>query len=128
MGLLNGAVAKLSVEEQDAGYISGVDLEVSVDVDDIKVLGEGWAKANPNFKSWKADIDGYYDPEDEGQQLIFNAIKAGTEIAIKIYEDETHFYSGNAIVENIKIAIKDGTTEVSGSIKGNGELTFPTYD
>ena len=125
MGLVNGAVAKVKVGENTLGYISGVDLELSTDVDDIKVLGSEWTETNPNFKAWKADADGYLDAGDAGQQALQQAFLNGTDVEMEIYEDETNYWSGKAHIENLKISIKDSTTEISTSFKGNGELKAP---
>lgn len=124
MGLVNGAVAKIKIGTKEVGYVSGVDLSVETNVDDIKVLGKAWQESNDSgIKNWKVDIDGYFDGTDAGQAEL----KAGASIDIEIYVDETHFYEGNCIVESMKTSIKDGTTEISGSAKGNGELTYPAY-
>ena len=75
---------------------------------------EGTAEGN-----WAVDTD------SNGQAALQAALLGGTEVALKLYVDDTHYYSGQAFVSNMSTGVEAaGKVEVSFDFTFNGEVSY----
>jgi len=73
-------------------------------------------------KGWSGSFEGY----KEGIEQILTA-DAASPVALKLYEDATYFWGGNAIITGVhSSAAHDGIVSVSYDFVGIAGLTPPT--
>lgn len=71
-----------------------------------------------NYQKWEIPLELTLDHADDGQALLFGAEENGTNIAFKAYIDNTHYWSGDAVVTKWEEKIDPGKTNtVSTSLK-----------
>lgn len=133
MGLKTGLSAKITVKKgqstaTEVAYVSGVSLETSVNLAEIKSLGAKWIERVSGIRDWSVDIDGYVDTTDTGQKALFEALEESSSVEVMVYldDDETTpvTLTGNALIESLSIDVApDDAHAISASLKGNGALT-----
>ena len=133
MGLKTGLSAKITVKggndtATDVAYVSGVSLETSVNLAEIKSLGSKWIERVSGIRDWNVDIDGYVDTSDAGQKLLFKALNESSNVEVTVYLDDNETtpvtLTGKALIESLSIDVApDDAHSISASLKGNGALT-----
>ena len=105
-------------------------LSLSVSTLDTTALGDDWKSYILGLKEWTASSDGDYQfTAIEEQQTIQNGLQeaylSGTPVILRLYVDETHYYTGTAVITSL--SIDDPVADIIGisiGFTGCGALTF----
>jgi len=120
MAVLKGYSGNIKVGTTTIGEMGDWSLDVNIDIADTSAFGDEWKKKTGTQKDWSGSCVGRLDPNDAGQSQL----TIGADVAMRFYEDNSHYYSGNAIVESIsRSATVGGVLEVTFNFAGNGELS-----
>lgn len=121
MAVFAGYGGNIKVGTDAIGEIGEWTVDESTDIHDVSAFKDKWKKKKGGQSDWSGNCTGRLDPGDTGQAQLIN----GAEVALKFYVDDTHYYSGNAIVESIsRRAVVAGVLEVTFNFAGNGELSY----
>lgn len=82
----------------------------------------GFQKVVTGAKKWNGSMNAKFD------MAASSAIGVGDNVALKLYLDSTHFYSGNAaiITRKTKVNLQGDAIGGSFTFDGDGTLTQPT--
>jgi len=105
-------------------------LSLSVSTLDTTSLGDDWKSYILGLKEWTATSDGDYtitsaSEQEAVQNGLQSAYLTGTPVIVRMYVDETHYYSGTAVITSL--SIDDPVADVVGisiGFTGCGALTF----
>lgn len=105
-------------------------LSLSVSTLDTTALGDDWKSYILGLKEWTASSDGDYQfTAINEQQTIQNGLQeaylSGTPVILRLYVDETHYYTGTAVITSL--SIDDPVADIIGisiGFTGCGALTF----
>ena len=105
-------------------------LSLSVSTLDTTSLGDDWKSYILGLKEWTATSDGDYtitsaSEQETVQNGLQSAYLTGTPVIVRMYVDETHYYSGTAVITSL--SIDDPVADVVGisiGFTGCGALTF----
>lgn len=105
-------------------------LSLSVSTLDTTALGDDWKSYILGLKEWTASSDGDYQfTAIDEQQTIQNGLQeaylSGTPVILRLYVDETHYYTGTAVITSL--SIDDPVADIIGisiGFTGCGALTF----
>ena len=102
-------------------------IDLSLDTLETTALGDSWKNYITGLKEWTGSGEGDFDisTENSGQEELQNAYLNGTEVEVKFYVDETHFYSGNAIISSLSVedSVED-IVSISIEFTGTGAISF----
>ena len=94
---------------------------------DTTSFGDTWNSNLTGLKSWSATASGKFVivTDTNGQAALQTAFLAGTDVALKLYVDSTHYYSGNAHIGKLDIdASVPELIKISFEFTGNGALGY----
>ena len=105
-------------------------LSLSVSTLDTTSLGDDWKSYILGLKEWTATSDGDYtitnvNSNEDVQNGLQSAYLTGVTVILRLYVDETHYYTGSAVVTSL--SIDDPVADIVGvsiSFTGTGPLTF----
>ena len=126
MAAIAGKGGKLTIGASDAVNIGSWSLSLDSDMLETTALGDDWKEYLAGLNGWTASVEAHFDKADTtGQIAMQNAILAGTSLSVKLYVDDTNYYSGTVYVSNQSIsdAVSDLVT-ASFSLQGSGELSY----
>jgi TP901-1 family phage major tail protein len=125
-----GKKGKVAIGTDDPVTVVGIknwSLELSSDTLETTALGDDWKNYITGLMEWTASSEGDYSVETdaEGQAALQEAFLAGETVDLKLYVDDTHYYSGEAIINSLSIEDPvDDVVNISIEFTGNGELSF----
>lgn len=125
-----GKKGKVAIGTDDPVTVVGIknwSLELSTDTLETTALGDDWKNYITGLIEWTASSEGDYSVETdaEGQAALQEAFLAGETVDLKLYVDDTHYYSGEAIINSLSIEDPvDDVVNISIEFTGNGELSF----
>ncbi|MGI6702051.1 MAG: phage tail tube protein [Christensenellales bacterium] len=125
-----GKKGKVAIGTDDPVTVVGIknwSLELSTDTLETTALGDDWKNYITGLMEWTASSEGDYSVETdaEGQAALQEAFLAGETVDLKLYVDDTHYYSGEAIINSLSIEDPvDDVVNISIEFTGNGELSF----
>ena len=102
-------------------------LELSIDTLETTALGDSWKKNIPGLKEWSASSEGDYSVTSDttGQKALQDAYLAGTSVTLKLYVDDTNYYTGTAYINSLSIEDPvDDLVSISIEFTGNDSLSF----
>jgi len=102
------------------------DLSIDADIYDTSSFPNAWKTQIPGLKKWSGTFAGrQYQGDATGQALVQAGLLGGTSIALALFTDGTHNYSGTAFIKqmSIKTAVSS-TVDVSISFEGSGALSY----
>ena len=79
------------------------------------------------MKEWTASCDGDYDVQtvDSVQNTLQEAYLNGTEVEASFFVDDTHSYTGKAIISSLSVEDPvDDVVNISIEFTGNGAVSF----
>ena len=105
-------------------------LSLNVSTMETTALGDDWKSYILGIKEWTATSDGDYtittvEETVDIQGGLQAAYLSGTPVVLRLYVDETHYYTGSAVVTSL--SIDDPVADIVGvsiSFTGTGPLTF----
>ncbi len=122
-----GKKGKICLADDKILGIKNWSLELSIDSLETTALGDEWKNFIPGLKEWSASSEGDYGVTEatSKQEDLQTAFLEGTDVTIKLYVDETSYYTGKAIITSLSIEDPvDDVVSISIDFTGNGELTF----
>ena len=102
-------------------------LELSLDTLETTALGDDWKNFIAGLKEWSASCEGDYaiTTDTTGQQALQDAYISGETITVKLYVDDTHYYTGSAFINSLSVEDPvDDVVSASFELTGTGALTF----
>ena len=107
------------------GGQKGCTLTMEADTIDISNKNDfGWASTISGAKSWTVSCEGQFIADDQGQQALFDAFVAGTEVQIELKNpSETVYFAGKAAITSLEVDAQfDDVCTLSMELQGIGAL------
>ncbi len=123
----NGKVVIGGTTDAIVVAIKSWSLELSIDTLETTALGDSWKKNIPGLKEWSASSEGDYSVTSDttGQKALQDAYLAGTSVTLKLYVDDTNYYTGTAYINSLSIEDPvDDLVSISIEFTGNDSLSF----
>lgn len=123
----NGKVQIGSTTPATVVAIKTWSLELTLDTLETTALGDDWKNYITGLKEWSASCEGDYavGTDTTGQQALQDAYLDGETVSIKLYVDDTHYYSGTAYISSLSVEDPvDDVVSISFELTGTGALTF----
>ena len=117
--------AGTGVSKQAIGGQKGCTLTMEADTIDISNKNDfGWASTIGGAKSWSVSCDGQFVADDAGQQALFDAFVAGTEVDIEMKNTaESVYFAGKAAITSLEVDAQfDDVCTLSMELQGIGAL------
>ena len=107
------------------GGQKGCTLTMEADTIDISNKNDfGWASTIGGAKSWSVSCEGQFIADDQGQQALFDAFVAGTEVQIEMKNTaESVYFAGKAAITSLEVDAQfDDVCTLSMELQGIGAL------
>ena len=107
------------------GGQKGCTLSMEADTIDISNKNDfGWASTIGGAKSWSVSCDGQFIADDQGQQALFDAFVAGTEVQVEMKNSaESVYFAGKAAITSLEVDAQfDDVCTLSMELQGIGAL------
>ena len=111
--------------KQAIGGQKGCTLTMEADTIDISNKNDfGWASTIGGAKSWSVSCEGQFIADDQGQQALFDAFVAGTEVQIEMKNAaESVYFAGKAAITSLEVDAQfDDVCTLSMELQGVGAL------
>ena len=108
------------------GGQKGCTLTMEADTIDISNKNDfGWASFIGGAKSWSVACDGQFIADDQGQQALFDAFVAGTDVQVEMKNAaESVYFAGKAAITSLEVDAQfDDVCTLSMELQGIGALT-----
>ena len=108
------------------GGQKGCTLTMEADSIDVSNKNDfGWASTIGGAKSWSVACDGQFIADDAGQQALFDAFVADTEVQVEMKNTgETVYFAGKASISSLEVDAQfDDVCTLSVELQGIGPLT-----
>ena len=115
-----------STNKKVIGGQKGCTLTVEADTIDICHKNDfGWACSIGGAKSWSVACDGQFIADDAGQQALFDAFVAGTDVPVEMKNAaEAIYFAGKAAITSLEVDAQfDDVCTLSMELQGVGALT-----
>ena len=112
--------------KQAIGGQKGCTLTMEADTIDVSNKNDfGWASTIGGAKSWSVSCDGQFIADDQGQQALFDAFVAGTDVHVEMKNTgETVYFAGKAAITSLEVDAQfDDVCTLSMELQGIGVLT-----
>ena len=112
--------------KQAIGGQKGCTLTMEADTIDVSNKNDfGWASTIGGAKSWSVSCDGQFIANDAGQQALFDAFVAGTEVDVEMKNTaESVYFAGKAAITSLEVDAQfDDVCTLSMELQGVGALT-----
>ena len=117
--------AGTGVSKQAIGGQKGCTLTMEADTIDISNKNDfGWASTIGGAKSWSVSCDGQFIADDLGQQALFDAFVAGTDVQVEMKNTaESVYFAGKAAITSLEVDAQfDDVCTLSMELQGIGAL------
>ena len=107
------------------GGQKGCTLTMEADTIDVSNKNDfGWASTIGGAKSWSVACDGQFIADDAGQQALFDAFVAGTEVDVEMKNAaESVYFAGKAAITSLEVDAQfDDVCTLSMELQGVGAL------
>ena len=111
--------------KQAIGGQKGCTLTMEADTIDVSNKNDfGWASTIGGAKSWSVACDGQFIADDQGQQALFDAFVAGTEVQVEMKNAaESVYFAGKAAITSLEVDAQfDDVCTLSMELQGIGAL------
>ena len=112
-------------QKKAIGGQKGCTLTMEADTIDISNKNDfGWASTIGGAKSWSVSCDGQFIANDAGQQALFDAFVAGTEVDVEMKNTaESVYFAGKAAITSLEVDAQfDDVCTLSMELQGIGAL------
>ena len=113
-------------QKKAIGGQKGCTLTMEADTIDVSNKNDfGWASTIGGAKSWSVSCDGQFIADDQGQQALFDAFVAGTDVQVEMKNAaESVYFAGTAQITSIEVDAQfDDVCALSIELQGIGALT-----
>ena len=117
--------AGTGVSKQAIGGQKGCTLTMEADTIDVSNKNDfGWASTIGGAKSWSVACDGQFIADDQGQQALFDAFVAGTDVQVEMKNTaESVYFAGKAAITSLEVDAQfDDVCTLSMELQGIGAL------
>ena len=107
------------------GGQKGCTLTMEADSIDVSNKNDyGWTSTIGGAKSWSVSCDGQFIADDQGQQALFDAFVAGTDVQVEMKNTgETVYFAGKAAITSLEVDAQfDDVCTLSMELQGIGAL------
>ncbi len=114
------------IGEQAIGGQKGCTLTMEAETIDVSNKNDfGWSSTIGGAKSWSVSCDGQFIADDAGQQALFDAFVAGTNVQVKMKNStESVYFAGTASITSLEVDAQfDDVCTLSMELQGLGALT-----
>ena len=111
--------------KQAIGGQKGCTLTMEAETIDVSNKNNfGWASTIAGAKSWSVACDGQFIADDQGQQALFDAFVAGTDVQVEMKNTgETVYFAGKAAITSLEVDAQfDDVCTLSMELQGIGAL------
>ena len=111
--------------KQAIGGRKGCGLTMEADTIDVSNKNDfSWASTIGGAKSWSLACDGQFIADDAGQQALFDAFVAGTDVQVEMKNTaETVYFAGKAAITSLEVDAQfDDVCTLSMELQGIGAL------
>ena len=108
------------------GGQKGCTLSMEADTIDVSNKNDfGWASTIGGAKSWTVSCDGQFIADDQGQEALFDAFVAGTDVDVEMKNTaESVYFAGKAAITSLEVDAQfDDVCTLSMELQGIGALT-----
>jgi len=122
----NGKVS-IGATPTTVASIKNWSLELSMDALETTALGDDWKNYIAGLKEWSASAEGDYSihTDTTGQKALQDAYLGGTVVTVKLYVNDSSYYSGEAFIASMSVEDPvDDVVSISLEFTGNGALSF----
>jgi TP901-1 family phage major tail protein len=125
-----GKAGKVAIGTTNPSTVVGIknwSLDLSLDTLETTALGDDWKSYIAGLKEWTASSDGDFNvhTDEAGQEALQQAFLNGTPVDVQFYVDDTHYYTGSAIIASLSIEDPvDDVVSISIDFTGNGSISF----
>ena len=112
-------------QKKAIGGQKGCTLTMEADTIDISNKNDfGWASTIGGAKSWSVSCDGQFIADDQGQQALFDAFVAGTDVNVEMKNTaESVYFAGKAAITSLEVDAQfDDVCTLSMELQGIGPL------
>ena len=112
-------------QKKAIGGQKGCTLTMEADTIDISNKNDfGWASTIGGAKSWSVSCDGQFIADDQGQQALFDAFVAGTDVQVEMKNTaESVYFAGKAAITSLEVDAQfDDVCTLSMELQGIGAL------
>ena len=86
---------------------------------------DGWKASKAGLRGWSIELGTLVMLSDTGIQALEAAFLAGKEVNLKFENPDDSYYTGWGSITSFSLSTPhDGAAEISGTIEGNGALSF----
>lgn len=125
MAILNGSSGSIRIAANTIAEMDEWTLDIDRNLVQSHAFGDTWEENTATTGKWSGSAKGRLDTSDtNGHIAARTALLAGTVLAMRFYEDGTHYYAGNAFVKASFGANENGLVEVSYSFTGTGAIAY----
>ena len=113
-------------QKKAIGGQKGCTLTMEADTIDVSNKNDfGWASTIGGAKSWSVSCDGQFIADDQGQQALFDAFVAGTDVKVEMKNTaESVYFAGKAAITSLEVDAQfDDVCTLSMELQGVGALT-----
>ena len=113
-------------QKKAIGGQKGCTLTMEADTIDVSNKNDfGWASTIGGAKSWSVSCEGQFIADDQGQQALFDAFVAGTEVQIEMKNaTDSVYFAGKAAITSLEVDAQfDDVCTLSMELQGIGALT-----
>ena len=116
---------EVNAHKKAIGGQKGCTLTMEADTIDISNKNDfGWASTIGGAKSWTVSCEGQFIADDAGQQALFDAFVAGTDVQVEMKNTaETVYFAGKAAITSLEVDAQfDDVCTLSMELQGIGAL------
>ena len=116
---------EVNAQKKAIGGQKGCTLTMEADTIDVSNKNDfGWASTIGGAKSWSVSCDGQFIADDEGQQALFDAFVAGTDVQVEMKNAaEGIYFAGKAAITSLEVDAQfDDVCTLSMELQGIGAL------
>lgn len=127
MAIKTFKVGKLDIDGNELAYLDNMSLNITIETGETTAIGETWGAAITLGKSWNVSGSTKYDPSDTAQAALRTEFISGDGAlaSVKVYEDDTVYYSGAANITAFNITKAVGAVDTLNiTLEGTGALSY----
>lgn len=113
-------------QKKAIGGQKGCTLTMEADTIDVSNKNDfGWASTIGGAKSWSVSCEGQFIADDQGQEALFDAFVAGTDVQVEMKNAaESVYFAGKAAITSLEVDAQfDDVCTLSMELQGIGALT-----
>ncbi|MBR4401027.1 MAG: phage major tail protein, TP901-1 family [Synergistes sp.] len=86
---------------------------------------DGWKASKAGLRGWSLELGTLVMLSDTGIEALATAFESGKEVNLKFEQPNSSYYTGWGSITSFSLSTPhDGAAEISGTVEGNGALSF----